>query len=87
MRRGTFRPCDEVLDERAIRIGEGHGCLMARIRMSATSGRENSIGGRSPRESISRTLVPESAMWCSLEWGQVFVEAIPSQRWHQKVCS
>jgi hypothetical protein len=32
------------------------------ISTSATSGRLNSFGGRSPLESISRTLVPESAM-------------------------
>jgi len=33
--------------------------LIASMRMAATSGRENSGGGSSPRDSISRTLVPE----------------------------
>ncbi len=38
-----------------------HACqsFMARIKMSAISGRVNSAGGRSPLLSISRTLVPD----------------------------
>jgi hypothetical protein len=44
-------------------------------------------GGYSPLESISRTLVPETKTWFSLEWGQVLVVPMP---WHvrqKKECS
>ena len=46
--------------------------------MSATSGRENSCGGRSPARSISRTFVPERETRSSSLWGHVFGDAIPS---------
>ena len=55
--------------------------------MSATSGRENSCGGRSPSRSISRTFVPERETRSSSPWGHVLGDAIPSQRSHQNECS
>ena len=52
-----------------------------------TSGRENSGGGYSPLESISRTLVPLMNTWCSLSWGQVLVVPIPWHSRQKKACS
>src|SRR5262245_32421460 len=48
------------------------------IRTCATSGRVNSTGGISPRESISRTRVPLRLTWCDWSCGQVLSDAIPS---------
>src|SRR5919108_3319612 len=61
--------------------------LYASIRIFATSSRVNSCGGVSPRESISRTLVPDKDRRASLGGGQVLPEAMPSHALHQKVCS
>ena len=55
--------------------------------MSATSGRLNSIGGRWPAFSISRTFVPLGAILSSGPWGQILVETIASHGLHQAVCS
>jgi hypothetical protein len=60
---------------------------IASIKISATSGRLNSIGGRSPARSISRTFVPESDTRVSSPWGQVLGDAIPSHALHQNECS
>src|SRR5580765_8132938 len=57
------------------------------IRMSATSGRLNSIGGRWPALSISRTFVPLGATLCSGPCGQVLLDTTASQGLHQAVCS
>ena len=46
------------------------------IKMSAISGRENSLGGRCPVFSISRTFVPLGATLCSGPCGQVLLLAI-----------
>ena len=55
--------------------------------MSATSGRLNSTGGRSPFDSISRTFVPDRDTRSSASCGQVFGEPIPSHLLHQNECS
>src|SRR5262245_46641032 len=57
------------------------------IRTCATSGRVNSTGGVSPRESISRTRVPLRLTWCDWSWGQVLSDAIPSHLRQKKVLS
>lgn len=48
------------IPRRGVYLGQPFVPCIAAIRMSATSGRENSCGGRSPLRSISRTFVPES---------------------------
>ena len=57
------------------------------IRMSATSGRLNSLGGRCPALSISRTFVPLGATFWSGPCGQVFTETTAAHALHQAVCS
>jgi Ca2+-binding RTX toxin-like protein len=57
------------------------------ISTSATSGRLNSIGGRSPARSMSRTLVPLRWTFVSGPCGQVFWLTMPSQTLHQLLCS
>ena len=57
------------------------------IRMSATSGLENSCGGRSPAFRSSRTLVPLGATLCSGPCGQVLLLTTASHVLHQAVCS
>ena len=62
-----------------VQAGSATRSAIPAIRMSATSGRENSRGGYSPRRSISRTRVPDRATCCSGPCGQVLAEAMPSQ--------
>src|SRR5947209_19434893 len=57
------------------------------MRMSATSGRENSVGGRWPARSISRTLVPLGAILWSGPCGQVLLLTTAAHVLHQAVCS
>ena len=73
-RAGSSRPC-------ALRPGNAAGSAGAEtlMRMSATSGRENSTGGRSPRPSISRTIVPERKTCASRSCGHVLPDAIEPQ--------
>ena len=59
----------------------------AAMSTSATSGRVNSTGGRSPRASISRTRVPDRKTRSSGDEGEVFSVAICSVSRHQKACS
>src|SRR6185369_592842 len=56
------------------------------IRMSATSGRLNSWGGRSPALSISRTFVPLGATLSPGPCGQVLELTTASHLLHQAVC-
>src|ERR1043166_1638946 len=58
-----------------------------RISTSATSGRENSTGGRSPRASISRTWVPERLIWSPSILGNVLELTMPPAALLQAVCS
>ena len=60
---------------------------MPAIKISATSGRENSGGGSSPLLSISRTCVPLRTTCDSLVCGHVLVVAMPSHFKHQNECS
>ena len=61
---------------------------MASMRMSATSGRVNSTGGRSPLLSISRTLVPErNTLSSGLVAAAVLPEAIAPAILSQNECS
>lgn len=50
---------------------------MPSIRISATSGRENSGGGYSPRASISCSLASERKTCEEGSWGQVLEETMP----------
>ena len=78
MARGTkraFRFVPPCLDW-ALVPGRDHFAACAHLmRMSAISGRENSIGGRSPALSMSRTFVPDGAILCSGPCGQVLDDA------------
>src|SRR5205814_9959103 len=57
------------------------------IRISATSGRENSTGGSCPSASSSRTFVPDRKTWSSPPCGQVFGVAICPQARQKNACS
>src|SRR5580658_2432759 len=56
-------------------------------RMAATSGREYSGGGASPRVKSSRTRVPDRTSRSFSSCGQVLIEATPWHARHQKLCS
>src|SRR5206468_412090 len=64
-----------------------HTDLAHSIRISATSGLLNSIGGLCPALSISRTFVPLGATLSSGPCGQVFWLTTASHFLHQAVCS
>src|SRR5204863_2266460 len=58
-----------------------------RISTSATSGRENSTGGRSPLASMSRTCVPDRLIWSPSFLGYVLGLTIPPADLLHAVCS